>query len=179
MVTPQRRENSPICNLSCFINALFSKTVQRYCFLVRCARFPKGRVCIFWKNCTKLHTPWRVIPNRSLDLSKKVLFIKIAFSFPSLILCLIPPTDDREKTERRAKRYRALAAKNSALFLRWVLKRLTWFPKKLSSFLKQLVFKHSFGKGSVFLRQKRILKTRNIKATESPPKSHRSPMVVA
>ena len=32
--------------------------------------------------------------------SQKVLFIKIAFSFPSLILCLIPPTDDREKTER-------------------------------------------------------------------------------
>ena len=33
---------------------------------------------------------------------QKVLFIKIAFSFPSLIPCLIPPTDDREKTERRA-----------------------------------------------------------------------------
>ena len=32
--------------------------------------------------------------------TQKVLFIKIAFSFPSLILCLIPPTDDRETTER-------------------------------------------------------------------------------
>jgi hypothetical protein len=29
-----------------------------------------------------------------------VLFIKIAISFTSLIPCLIPPTDDREKTER-------------------------------------------------------------------------------
>ena len=49
---------------------------------------------------------------------QKVRFIKIAVSFTSLIPTLIPPTDDREKTERRAKRYRALAAKNSALFLR-------------------------------------------------------------
>ena len=32
--------------------------------------------------------------------SIEVRFIKIAFSFPSLILCLIPPTDDRETTER-------------------------------------------------------------------------------
>ena len=30
----------------------------------------------------------------------KVLFIKIAISFTSLIPCLIPPTDEREKTER-------------------------------------------------------------------------------
>ena len=40
---------------------------------------------------------------------QKVLFVKIAISFPFLIPCLIPPTDDRENTERRAKLYRALA----------------------------------------------------------------------
>ena len=44
---------------------------------------------------------------------RNVRFIKIAVSFTSLIPYLIPPTDDRETTERRAKRYRALAAKNS------------------------------------------------------------------
>ena len=60
-----------------------------------------------------------------------MLFIKIAFSFPSLILCLIPPTDDREKTERRAKRYRALAAKNSALFLRLSPKKVDLIPEKV------------------------------------------------
>ena len=31
---------------------------------------------------------------------QKSTFIKIAVSFPSLIPCLIPPRDDREKTER-------------------------------------------------------------------------------
>ena len=56
-----------------------------------------------------------------------MLFIKIAISFASLIPCPIPPTDDREKTERRAKRYRALAAKNSALFLR-LLPQKNCFP---------------------------------------------------
>ena len=150
MVTPQRRENSPICNLNCFINALFSKTVQKYCFLVRCARFPKGRVSIFfWKNCTKLHTPWRVIPNRSLDLSKKVLFIKIAFSFPSLIPTLIPPREHRETTERRAKRYRALATKNSALFLRLspkkvdlILEKVVSSPKTVDSFPEKVDIAH-------------------------------------
>ena len=34
--------------------------------------------------------------------SKKVHFIKIVILFTSLIPCLIPPTDDRENTERRA-----------------------------------------------------------------------------
>ena len=50
--------------------------------------------------------------------TQKSAFVKIAVSFPSFTPCLIPPRDDRENTERRAKRYRALAAKNSALFLR-------------------------------------------------------------
>ena len=56
-------------------------------------------------------------------------FIKIAVSFTSLIPSLIPPTDDREKTERRAKRYRALAAKNSALFLRLSPKKVDLIPE--------------------------------------------------
>jgi hypothetical protein len=60
-----------------------------------------------------------------------VLFIKIAFSFISLIPSLIPPTDDRETTERRAKRYRALAAKNSALFLRLRPKKVDLIPEKV------------------------------------------------
>ena len=33
---------------------------------------------------------------------QNVLFIKIAVLFPSLIPCLILPTDDRENSERRA-----------------------------------------------------------------------------
>ena len=37
---------------------------------------------------------------RRCDRLKKMLFIKIAVSFTSLIPCLILPTDDREKTER-------------------------------------------------------------------------------
>ena len=49
---------------------------------------------------------------------QKVLFIKIAILFSSLTPCLIPPRELRETTERRAKRYRALAAKNSVTFLK-------------------------------------------------------------
>ena len=49
---------------------------------------------------------------------QKVLFLKIAVSFTSLIPCPILPREHRPTTVRRAKRYRALAAKNSALFLR-------------------------------------------------------------
>ena len=60
-----------------------------------------------------------------------ITFIKIAFSFASLIPSLSPPTDDREKTERRAKRYRALAAKNSALFLRLSPKKVDLIPEKV------------------------------------------------
>ena len=67
-----------------------------------------------------------------------MLFIKIAVSFTSLIPCLIPPTDDREKTERRAKRYRALAAKNSALFLRLSPKKVDLIPKKVDSLPKTI-----------------------------------------
>ena len=66
----------------------------------------------------------------------KSTFIKIAVSFTSLIPCLIPPTDDRETTERRAKRYRALAAKNSALFLRLSPKKVDLIPEKVVSLPK-------------------------------------------
>ena len=62
---------------------------------------------------------------------EKVLFIKIGISFAFLIPCLILPTDDRETTERRAKRYRAPAAKNSALFLRLSPKKVDLIPEKV------------------------------------------------
>ena len=65
--------------------------------------------------------------------SQNVRFIKIAVSFPSLVPCLIPPRELRETTERRAKRYRALAAKNSALFLRLTSKKVDFIPEKVDS----------------------------------------------
>lgn len=34
----------------------FRITVQKYCFLVRCARLPKGRVCIFLKKIAQSST---------------------------------------------------------------------------------------------------------------------------
>jgi hypothetical protein len=69
-----------------------------------------------------------------------VPFIKIAFSFISLIPSLIPPTDDRETTERRAKRYHALAAKNSALFLRLSPKEVDSLPEKVVFIPKKVDF---------------------------------------
>ena len=39
---------------------------------------------------------WRFL----YTIYQKVLFLKISISFPSLIPCLISPTDDRETTER-------------------------------------------------------------------------------
>ena len=35
-----------------------------------------------------------------LALAQKALFLRFSFSFTSLIPCLLPPTDEREKTER-------------------------------------------------------------------------------
>ena len=66
--------------------------------------------------------------------TQKSTFVKIAILFISLIPSSIPPTDDRETTERRAKRYRALAAKNSALFLRLPPKKVDFLPEKVDSF---------------------------------------------
>ena len=70
--------------------------------------------------------------------TQKSTFIKIAVSFTSLIPRLIPPSDDRQTTERRAKRYRALAAKNSALFLRLLSKKVVSIPKKVDSHPKKV-----------------------------------------
>ena len=53
--------------------------------------------------------------------------INIAVSFTTLILCLIPPTDDRETTERTPTQ---LPAYKKCFFLRWV-------PIKLFPFLKK------------------------------------------
>ena len=61
---------------------------------------------------------------------QKSTFIKIAFSFPSLILCLIPPTDDRETTERTPKE--DLMTKK-ALFLRLGPKKVNLIPEKVVS----------------------------------------------
>ena len=69
--------------------------------------------------------------NQRTPKLKKSTFIKIANSFTSLISCPIPPTDNRETTERRAKRYRALATKNSALFLRLTPKKVDLIPEKV------------------------------------------------
>lgn len=62
---------------------------------------------------------------------QKVLFIKITFSFPSLILCLIPPTDDRENTERTPTE--DLMTKK-ALFLRLSPKKVVSLPKTVDYF---------------------------------------------
>ena len=60
-----------------------------------------------------------------------ITFIKIAVSFSSLIPYLIPPTDDRETTERIPKE--DLMTKK-ALFLRLNPKKVDSFPKIASSF---------------------------------------------
>ena len=97
----------------------------------------RDEFAFFWKNCTKLHTQWRVIPNRSLDLSKKVLVIKIAFSFIPLIPCLVLPRELRETTEGTPKE--DLMSKK-ALFLRLSPKKLTPILKKLTLFLKPFTY---------------------------------------
>ena len=57
-----------------------------------------------------------------------MLFIKIAFSFPSLILCLIPPTDNRETTEGTPKEDHMI---KKALFLRLSPKKVDLIPEKV------------------------------------------------
>ena len=69
---------------------------------------------------------------------RNVHFIKIAVSFTSLIPYLILPRELRETSERRAKRYRALAAKNSALFLRLSPKKVNLIPEKVVSLPKKV-----------------------------------------
>ena len=58
----------------------------------------------------------------------KVLFVKIAVSFTSLVPCLIPPREHREKTERTPTQ---LPAYKKCFFLRWLPKEVSTFPKKV------------------------------------------------
>ena len=62
--------------------------------------------------------------------TQKSTFIKIAVSFSSLIPYLIPPTDDRETTERIPKE--DLMTKK-ALFLRLSPKKVDLIPEKVDS----------------------------------------------
>ena len=55
--------------------------------------------------------------------------------FPSLIPCLIPPTDDRETTERRATE---LLMTKKALFLRLLPNKVVLIPKKVVPFPKKV-----------------------------------------
>ena len=61
---------------------------------------------------------------------QNVLFIKIAVLFPSLIPCLILPTDDRENTERRAHQ---LPVTQKCCFLRLLPNQVVPLPKKVDS----------------------------------------------
>ena len=82
---------------------------------------------------------WRFFLPLHFTLYTNVSFIKIAISFPFLILCLIPPRDDREKTDRTTKELRHNSQTTKRLFLNTTfLKRLTKVLKKLTPFLKQL-----------------------------------------
>ena len=65
-----------------------------------------------------------------------MLFIKIANSFTSLIPCPIPPTDDRENSDRTPKE--DLMTKK-ALFLRLSPKKVDLIPEKVVSIPKKVV----------------------------------------
>ena len=58
---------------------------------------------------------------------QKVLFIKIAVSFTSLIPYLKTPSDNRENTEKTPTQ---LPASKKALFLRLLPKKVVCIPKK-------------------------------------------------
>ena len=72
-------------------------------------------------------------------MPEKVLLLRFAVSFPSLIPCPVPPRELRETTERRAKRYRALAAKNSVLFVKILPKIVNLIPKKVDLIPEKVV----------------------------------------
>ena len=82
---------------------------------------------------------------------QKVLFVKISVPFASLIPCLIPPTDDRENTERTPTQ---LPASKKSTFLKiGFLKKLSAFLKRLDSFPKTIdlsVFKEKSPQKSPF-----------------------------
>ena len=60
--------------------------------------------------------------------TENVRFIKIAVLFTSLIPSLIPPTDDREMTERSPTQ---LPAHKKCCFLRLLPKKVVSIPKKI------------------------------------------------
>ena len=64
---------------------------------------------------------------------KKVHFLKIALLFLPLIPYLIPPTDDRETTERTPTQ---LPVTKKCYFLRLLLNQVVLIPKKVDSFPK-------------------------------------------
>ena len=67
--------------------------------------------------------------------SGKVLFVKIAVSFPSLIPCLIPPTDERETTDRTPTQ---LPAHKKCCFLRLLPNKVILIPKKVDFIPKKV-----------------------------------------
>ena len=74
------------------------------------------------------HILCQLIPNLNRVLLQKSTFIKIADSFPCLIPCLIPPTDDRENSERRAYQ---LPVIKKCYFLRLLPNQFVLIPKKV------------------------------------------------
>ena len=91
----------------------------------------------------QIHIVLQVNPNHYQGRTKqrpknpkiqKLRFLKIAISFPSLIPCLIPPRDDRAKSD-------TTPCLQKVLFLKIAfLKRLTLLLKRLSPFLKKLTY---------------------------------------
>ena len=68
--------------------------------------------------------------------TQKRLFIKIAISFTSLIPCLIPPTDDREKTERTPTQ---LPVYKKCYLLRLLPNKVVLIPKKVDLIPEKVV----------------------------------------
>ena len=84
---------------------------------------------------------------------ENVLFLKIAISFPSLIPCLIPPTEDREKSDRTPTQ---LPTTQKCNFLRLRPNKVVLIPKKIDSHPKKV---DSFPETidlSVFLRKNHL-----------------------
>ena len=75
----------------------------------------------------------QIFLEKNVFLYKKVRFLKIAISFPSLIPCRISPTDDRETTERTPTQ---LPVTKKCCFLRLLLNQVVLIPKKVDSFPK-------------------------------------------
>ena len=67
--------------------------------------------------------------------TQKSTFIKIDFLFTSLIPSLIPPTDDREKTDRTPTQ---LPAYKKCFFLRLLPKKVVPLPKKVDLYPKTI-----------------------------------------